>query len=148
MKERMSEMNRKSSTVLFGSIVIGILIMLAIYMGLIVTGVIDTRPSSLVVQIESAQKEFDGVPLTCEKYTIKKGALRKGHKLEVTYGAQQTEVGWAENIATVKVKDALGADVTSHYEIDTRPGKLTVTHRKLIVKSGDTQKVYDGLPLT
>ncbi len=141
-------MNRKSSTVLFGSIVIGILIMLAIYMGLIVTGVIDTRPSSLVVQIESAQKEFDGSPLTCEKYTIKKGALKKGHKLEVTYGVQQTEVGWTENVATVKVKDALGADVTSHYEIETRPGKLTVTHRKLIVKSGDTQKAYDGFPLT
>ena len=72
-------MNRKSSTVLIGSIVIGIVIMLAVYMGLIVTGVIDTRPSTLVVAIESAQKEFDGKELTCEKYTIKKGALKKGH---------------------------------------------------------------------
>ena len=141
-------MNRKSSTVLIGSIVIGIVIMLAVYMGLIVTGVIDTRPSTLVVAIESAQKEFDGKALTCEKYTIKKGALKKGHKLEVTYGAGQTEVGWIENVATVKVKDALGADVTNHYTLETIPGKLTVTPRKLIVKSSDTQKVYDGQPLT
>ncbi|MBQ5363224.1 MAG: transglutaminase domain-containing protein, partial [Clostridia bacterium] len=132
----------------FGSIVIGIVVMLAIYMGLIVTGVIDTRPSTLVIAVDSAQKEFDGTPLTCEKYEIKKGALKKGHKIEVTYGAYQTEVGWVENAATVKIKDALGADVTSHYTLEVRPGKLTVTPCKLIVKSGDTQKVYDGTPLT
>lgn len=141
-------MNRKSSTVLIGSIVIGIVIMLAIYMGLIVTGVIDTRPATLVVAIESAQKEFDGTPLSCEKYAIKKGTLKKGHKIEVTYGAQQTEVGWIENVATIKVKDALGADVTNHYTLETVPGKLTVTPRRLIVKSGDTQKIYDGTALT
>ena len=141
-------MNRKSSTVLIGSIVIGIVIMLAIYMGLIVTGVIDTRPSALVVTIESAQKEFDGAPLTCEKYVIKKGALKNGHKIEVTYGSQQTEVGWIENAATVKIKDALGADVTDHYELDVIPGKLTVVPGRLIIKSGDSHKVYDGTPLT
>ncbi len=141
-------MNRKSSTVLIGSIIIGIVIMLAIYMGLIVTGVIDTRPSSLVVVAGSAQKEFDGKPLTCEEYTLKKGALKKGHKLEVVYSGEQTDVGYVENGIVVKVRDALGADVTSHYEIETRPGKLTVTPRQLIVKSGDTQKIYDGEPLT
>jgi hypothetical protein len=141
-------MNRKSSTVLFGSIVIGIVVMLAIYMGLIVTGVIDTRPSALVVAAGSAQREFDGTPLTCEEYTIKKGVLKKGHKLEVTYGASQTEVGWIENVASVKVKDALGVDVTNHYKIETLPGKLTVTPCRLIVASGDTQKAYDGIPLT
>ncbi len=141
-------MNRKSSTVLIGSIVIGIVIMLAIYMGLIVTGVIDTRPSSLVVVAGSAQKEFDGKPLTCEEYTLKKGALKKGHKLEVTYIGEQTDVGYIENAVVVKVRDAIGADVTNHYEIETRPGKLTVTPCQLIVKSGDTQKAYDGQPLT
>lgn len=140
-------MNRKSSTVLIGSIVIGIVIMLAIYMGLIVTGVIDTRPSALVVVADSAQKEFDGKPLTCDTYSIKKGALKKGHKLEVTFGSEQTEVGWAENEITVKVKDAIGADVTDHYNIETRSGKLTVTPCRLIAKSGDTMKIYDGVPL-
>ena len=141
-------MNRKSSTVLIGSIVIGIAIMLALYMGLIVTGVIDTRPSTLVVSIGSAQKEFDGTPLTCEEYTIQKGALKKGHTLEVVYGASQVGVGSAENVASVTVRDALGADVTDHYKLETRPGKLTVTKRSLMFKSGDTQKVYDGSPLT
>ncbi len=141
-------MNRRSSTVLIGSIVIGVAVMLGLYMCLIVTGVIDTRPSALVVTIHSAQKEFDGEPLTCEEYTIKKGVLKKGHKLEVTFGAQQTEVGWVENTAVVKVTDAIGADVTNHYQVETNPGKLTVTKRKLVFKSGDMQKVYDGTPLT
>ena len=141
-------MNRKSSTVLIGSIVIGIVIMLMLYMGLIVTGVIDTRPSTLVVTIGSAQKEFDGTPLTCEEYTIQKGALKKGHTLDVTYGSSQTAVGTSENVATVKVRDALGVDVTNHYHLETRPGKLTVNRRSLVFKSGDTQKIYDGMPLT
>ncbi|MBR5880548.1 MAG: hypothetical protein IKZ16_02575, partial [Clostridia bacterium] len=141
-------MNRKSSTVLIGSIVIGIVIMLAIYMCLIVTGVIDTRPSTLVVTLGSAQKEFDGTPLVCEEYTLQKGALKKGHTLEVTFGAEQTDVGYTMNEATVQVRDALGVDVTSHYKIETRPGKLTVTTRSLVFKSGDAQKVYDGAPLT
>ena len=78
-------MNRKSSTVLIGSIVIGIVIMLMLYMGLIVTGVIDTRPSTLVVTIGSAQKEFDGEPLTCEEYVIQKGTLKKGHTLDTEF---------------------------------------------------------------
>ena len=141
-------MNRKSFTVVIGSVVIGIAVMLALYMGLIVTGVIDTRPSTLVVSIGSAQKEFDGKPLTCEEYTIQKGALKKGHTLEVIYGASQTAVGTSENVATVKVRDALGVDVTNHYHLETRPGKLTVNRRSLVFKSGDTQKVYDGMPLT
>ena len=141
-------MNRKSFTVVIGSVVIGIAVMLALYMGLIVTGVIDTRPSTLVVSIGSAQKEFDGKPLTCEEYTIQKGALKKGHTLEVIYGASQVDVGTRENVATVKVRDALGVDVTNHYTLETRPGKLTVTKRSLMFKSGDTQKVYDGTPLT
>ena len=141
-------MNRRTSTVLIGSIIIGIAVMLAIYMGLIVTGVIDTRPSSLVVVADSAQKEYDGKPLRCETFTLKKGALKKGHKLEVFFGTEQTEVGWTENVITVKVRDAIGADVTDHYDIETRPGKLTVNPRRLIVKSGDTQKEYDGTPLT
>ncbi len=141
-------MNRKSSTVLIGSIVIGIAIMLMLYMGLIVTGVIDTRPSTLVVSIGSAQKEFDGTPLTCEEHTIQKGALKKGHTLDVTYGSSQTAVGTSENVASVKIRDALGADVTNHYHLETRPGKLTVTTRSLVLQSGSSQKVYDGTPLT
>lgn len=141
-------MNRKSSTVLIGSIVIGIAMMLALYMGLIVTGVINTRPSTLVVSIGSAQKEFDGTPLTCEEYTIQKGELKKGHTLEVTFGTAQVGVGTSENTATVIIRDALGADVTNHYHLETRPGKLTVTPRSLILKSTDVQKMYDGTPLT
>ena len=141
-------MNRKSSTVLIGSIVIGVAVMLALYMGLIVTGVIDTRPAALVVTIGSAQKEFDGKPLRCEEYVIQKGMLKKGHTLDITYGSSQTSVGTSENVATVTVRDALGVDVTNHYNLETRPGKLTVTKRSLMFKSWDTQKVYDGTPLT
>ena len=140
-------MNRKSSTVLIGSAVLGIVMLLAIYMGLIVTGVIDTRPSELVIVAASAEKEFDGEPLECHEYTLKKGTLKKGHKIVAEFDAKQTNAGVSENAVTIKIVDSIGADVTNHYEIETRPGKLTVTPCKLVLKSGDTHKVYDGTPL-
>ena len=141
-------MNRKSSTILIGSAVLGIVMLLAIYMGLIVTGVIDTRPSELVVVAGSAEKVFDGEPLECHEYTIKRGKLKKGHKIEAEYDAMLTYAGSAENVVRIKIVDAIGADVTNHYKLETRPGTLTVTPCKLVVKSLDAQKVYDGSPLT
>ncbi|MBQ7379886.1 MAG: hypothetical protein IJW70_09470 [Clostridia bacterium] len=140
-------MNRKSSTVLIGSAVIGIVMLLAIYMGLIVTGVIDTRPSELVIVAASAEKEFDGEPLVCHEYTLKKGTLKKGHKIVAEFDAAQTNAGVSENAVKIKIVDSIGADVTNHYNIETRSGKLTVSPRKLVLKSGDAQKVYDGAPL-
>ncbi|MBQ2806852.1 MAG: hypothetical protein IJF08_07365, partial [Clostridia bacterium] len=141
-------MNRKSSTILIGSAVLAIVMLLAIYMGLIVTGVIDTRPSELVVIAGSAEKVFDGEPLECHEYTIKRGKLKKGHKIEAEYDASLTYAGSVENVVNIKVVDAIGADVTNHYKLETRSGKLTVTPCKLVVKSLDAQKVYDGSPLT
>ncbi len=141
-------MNRKSSTILIGSAVLAIVMLLAIYMGLIVTGVIDTRPSELVVIAGSAEKVFDGEPLECHEYTIKRGKLKKGHKIEAEYDASLTYAGSVENVVSIKIVDAIGADVTNHYKLETRSGKLTVTPCKLVVKSLDAQKVYDGSPLT
>ena len=146
--ERKSEMNRKSVTVILGGAVIGIMIMLAIYMGLIVTGVIDTRPSELVIVANSAEKEYDGQPLECHEYTIKSGELQFGHSIEASFDASLTGVGSCENVMQVKIVDTRGADVTNHYRLETRPGALTVVPCKLVVKSGDAQKAFDGRPLT
>ncbi|MBR2445527.1 MAG: transglutaminase domain-containing protein [Clostridia bacterium] len=141
-------MNRKSSTVLIGSAVLGIVMLLAIYMGLIVTGVIDTRPSALVVVAGSAQKQFDGEALECHEYKIKSGKLQKGHRIEAEFDASLTDVGSMENVVRIKIVDEIGADVTNHYKLETRPGKLTVSPCKLVLRSEDAQKVYDGAWLT
>ena len=42
-------MNRKSSTILIGSAVLAVIMLLVIYMGLIVTGIVDTRPDELLI---------------------------------------------------------------------------------------------------
>lgn len=140
-------MNRKSSTILIGSAVLAVILLLVIYMGLIVTGVIDTRPSELVVVANSAEKEYDGKPLTCHEYTIKRGKLQKGHKIVAEYDAELTNTGSCVNTVSVKVVDSIGADVTNHYRLETRPGSLTVVPRKLVLRSADAEKVYDGSPL-
>lgn len=140
-------MNRKSVTVILGGAVIGIMIMLAIYMGLIVTGVIDTRPSELVIVANSAEKEYDGQPLECHEYTIKSGELRLGHSIEASFDTSLTGVGSCENVMHIKIVDTRGADVTDHYRLETRSGTLTVAPCKLVVKSGDAKQAYNGTPL-
>lgn len=140
-------MNRRATTVLFGGAVLGIILLLAVYMGLIVTGVIDTRPGDLVIVAQSAQKEYDGKPLSCPEAEIRSGSLKKGHKLEISSDSSLTDAGTCENKIEVKIRDSMGADVTNHYNVETKPGTLTVTPRKLVLRSGSTQKMYDGMPL-
>ncbi len=137
-------MNRRSTTVVLGGAVLGIIILLSVYLGLIVTGVIDTRPGDLIIVVKDAQKTYDGEPLSSTEYSIKSGKLGDGHKIIVTSTAQQVEVGTRENLPEIKIVDKLGADVTNHYNLEVKSGALTVNPRKLVLRSGSTQKVYDG----
>lgn len=140
-------MNRRATTVVLAGTVIGIVVLLAIYMGMIVTGVIDTRPGELVIVAKDAQKAYDGEPLSSTEYEIKSGSLKKGHKIVATSTASQREVGSRENSLKISIVDSLGADVTSHYNVEVKSGLLTVTPCRLVLRSGSTQKVYDGIPL-
>ena len=130
-----------------GGAVLGIILLLALYLGLVVTGVIDTRPGTLVVVAKDAQKTYDGTPLSSTEYEIKSGTLKKGHKIHVTSTASQVDAGTRENVLDVKIYDSIGADVTNHYRLEVKPGTLTVHPQKLVLRSGTTQKVYDGMPL-
>ncbi len=140
-------MNRRSTTVVLGGAVLGIIILLSVYLGLIVTGVIDTRPGALVIVAEDAQKTYDGEPLSSAEYHIKSGKLKDGHKIIATSTAVQLDVGTRENNLEIKIVDKLGADVTNHYRLEVKQGTLTVNPCKLVLRSGSTQKVYDGTPL-
>ena len=140
-------MNRRSTTVVLGGAVLGIIILLSVYLGLIVTGVIDTRPGALVIVAQDAQKTYDGEPLSSAEYSIKSGKLKDGHKIIATSTAEQMDVGARENNLDIKIVDKLGADVTSHYNLEVKQGTLTVNPCKLVLRSGSTQKVYDGTPL-
>ena len=48
----------------------------------------------------------------------------------------------------VKVTKADGSDSTGNYQFTMMNGKLTVLRRPVIIESGSSEKLYDGLPLT
>ena len=127
---------------------IGALFMLFVMLVLIVTGVIEPEQRYIVVKTEGAESVYDGKALTHHKWEIASGSLKKGHRASVTYKGEQRNVGESENEVVVKIYDEVDADVTDDYNIRYEFGMLRVDPREITVKSGSSQKVYDGYPLT
>lgn len=91
---------------------------------------------------------YDGGALKADEWELISGSLKPGHTAEVDVKGTQKNVGSSENYFTVKIKDENGSDVTDEYEIELRPGKLTVLPLTITVASANDAKVYDGTPLT
>lgn len=118
-------------------------------------GIIEVLPRPISVVTSSAEKMYDGTPLTkhaCEIVPVKGlfSALVNGQKADVLYSGSQTEIGQSENtIERVRILEN-GRDVTSNYEIRENYGILTVQipEGQLEIITGSAEKIYDGTPLT
>lgn len=113
-------------------------------------GSLNVTPIVLVFRTGSAEKVYDGKPLTNAKYELLSGKPARGHSLlNVRTTGSQTDAGESANSLKVTVVDANGKDVTTKgYRIEVEQGTLTVKKRDISVSSqGDTKK-YDGTPLT
>ena len=85
----------------------------------------------------SAQKYYDGLPLTCPDWYIANGALGAGHECSVTVTGIATTVGTFPNTMAVRIIDTQsGEDVTSHYTLVATEGTLEISGIRLII-SGD-----------
>lgn len=138
----------KSSLYIIGCLMIGITVLLLLYMTLIFTGVIDMRENRLVVQAASAEKEYDGTPLSCSEWEIVEGKLRSGHRIKVTVEGTQTTVGTSPNQVFAQVLDTAGNDVTADYAMELRAGTLSVQGIRLVIRSGSATRSYNGEALT
>ena len=76
----------------------------------------------------SAQKLYDGTPLTCDSWSYSpQSALLHNHRLEVEVVGEITEVGMVMNvIGSAIVYNESGKDVTSNYNISLEYGTLMV----------------------
>ncbi len=130
-----------------GSAIIGIVVIIFVFAGLVLSGAINAETRKLV--FESASKEFvyDGQTFTCEEWSLVSGELKSGHEAKVSVYGKQTGVGTCENAMSVTIIDANGADVSSDYQISCQTGVLSVSARPLTVETGDAKRVYDGTPL-
>ena len=106
----------------------------------------DVYPRPLMLTSGSAQKVYDGEPLTAENFRVTDGSVAPGERLEVSFTAGlPTEPGTYANSFDVRIlKD--GADVTEYYAVDRDPGKLVIAPVKLRIATPDYHKTYDGIP--
>ena len=118
-------------------------------------GKLTIKPRSITLTADSAEKDFDGTPLTKPSFTLTAGSLIDGHTVTATVTGSQTAAGTSPNKIddrSVKVTDGGGNNVTALYSIRLVEGKLTVKGPAAIialtVTMKDAEKVYDGKALT
>ena len=130
-------MEKQSRSVyIIGSIVIGIISIIAILAGLMLSGIIDASSKKLIYRSMSFETVYNGEPLTYEMCVLEEGQLKTGHTAVYTFTGEQIEAGESDNSFVVTIFDENGADVTSDYEIITHFGKLKVLPRPLTLQSG------------
>ena len=104
---------------------------------------------AITVKAASAEKTYDGEPLSASNAEVVEGKLEDGDTITVDITASITNAGTTANkINKVTVKDASGNDVTGKYTITTQDGTLTVNKRALKITAKSAEKVYDGKALT
>lgn len=120
------------------------------YIDLDNSGTLTVTPRGIEVTSGSAEKEYDGTELYANSAEVTYGEIVEGQSFEVTeYPAIKNVLQSAEGNNTVKITiyGADGENVTDNYYITYISGTLTVTPRKIVVKTADDEKVYDATPL-
>ncbi len=107
-------------------------------------GVLEVSGKPITLRTESAQKKYDGTPLSESDWTLSGGSLNEGHQIRVTCPVTLTEVGRVENTPAYSIFDAAGVDVTDQYAVTVREGVLEVNPMPLYISTGTADKIYDG----
>lgn len=107
-------------------------------------GELTVLPISITVTTASAQKEYDGTPISENKWQHTSGNLLAGHRIETVCISEQTEVGEYINDAVVRVYDKNDKDVTRLYDITLVHGILCIDPIVLHITTGSASKEYDG----
>ena len=99
---------------------------------------------------DSAEKPYDGTPLTKDSYT-KQGVLIAGDSITVVVEGSQTDIGSSPNkIKSYVITNKEGEDVTSCYVFkDSIDGTLKVTSYDtvVVIETATDEKDFDGTAL-
>jgi hypothetical protein len=108
---------------------------------------ITQNTAAITVTAGSDTKMYDGTALTKSTYSIT--GLPAGFTTVVMVSGSLTDAGTADNIVTSVIIKKGDEDVTNQFSsINKANGTLTVTKRKVTLKSEDASKAYDGTALT
>ncbi|MFR8176891.1 MAG: hypothetical protein ACLVB5_07330, partial [Christensenellales bacterium] len=113
------------------------------------------RVEKYVIELEGndGNKQYDGEALTVNGFKTLTATVN-GQKYTVSgldATAMKTDVNGKTTFnvsGKAVVKDASDNDVTSQFDVTTKPGTLTITPRAVTLTSSDAEKVYDGTALT
>ena len=113
------------------------------------TFTIAKRPVTLVAG--SAEKVYDGNPLTCTTFTVKEDTTTAGYgfikdegvaSVTMTEGSTISDVGSVDNV--IGTPTAKNGTNLNNYVITTEKGTLTVTPAAMTVTATAYEGVYDG----
>lgn len=94
-------------------------------------GTLSIQPRPISIRTGSAEKVYDGLPLSCDSFEIIQGSLCENDRIQIT-GISITNVGYSQNYAvdcTVYriAPDGTATDVSSCYRISIDFGILQIT---------------------
>ncbi len=114
-------------------------------------GVLTVDPVALQCFSDSAEKPYDGTPLTAAGWALIDGGTLQGHVLTIygTCGSILYPGSCYNELDYTVVETATGRDVSHNYRFNKYDlGTLTVLPVEITVRTGSAQKIYDGEPLT
>ena len=113
------------------------------------TGVLNVIPIKLIVSTGSAEKIYDGEPLSCKKYEIVDGSLVTGDYIDKSTFNEYALPGEYNNYVTLDILNQDEINVSAGYKIEyAELGIIKIKARVIHVTTGSAKKVYDGKPLT
>ncbi|MGI6221720.1 MAG: MBG domain-containing protein [Coriobacteriales bacterium] len=111
-------------------------------------GILEIKPAPLTVTTGSAEKPYDGTPLTNSTVTITSGSLMTGDTLVATATGSVTNVAdnaEGNNPIAEGYKIMHGdEDVTANYAITAVAGTLTINPKAVTVTAASENFTYDG----
>lgn len=119
-----------------------------------IKGNITIKKRPIIILTGSAEKNYDGKPLTSSKFSVPINSpyqLVVGHRITMKTTGSQTEIGESDNTynASATKITSQNKDVTKNYEITYELGILKVNPYAVIsILTNSDIKIYDGTPLT
>ena len=111
-------------------------------------GSLEIAPMDLTITAGSANKTYDGTPLTKDSYTTSADPAKGDTVASVTLTGSQLNVGSSDNVASDAKLMRGDKDVTENYNITYEKGTLAVTpltDKVTVTITGNTDsKIYDG----
>lgn len=89
-------------------------------------GTLQVRAINIGIYSGSADKVYDGTPLTCSEVGHENGALLLDHRLELKAIGSIVNIGETQNQMTARVVTKWNQDVTKYYEFTRNLGTLKV----------------------